>query len=284
MVNVRATGKACPLVICSLSTGAVHVYLMHTYGTEAFLLQWGNFTALRGCPKQVWSDKGSQLTSSANYVTWSEAEDPSKWQRESIKFTAARQNTEWKFVPSGCQFRNGLVESRVRILKQTLLHVMHGTLIHDKPTASYAEVQTFLSRAANNCNDRLLGVRLQTEDDFIPITPNQLLIGKTSTSSKAYDDKDVENFQSRCKYVRELLDLCWKMWFNQVFPSLLPYDRYKGTKQYRNLKTGDICLLKYDGKVCGSYRFCRVEDVKPDQNCDVRTVVIAMRPQNRIES
>ena len=37
MVNVRATGKAWPLVICCLSTDAVHVNLMHTYGIEAFL-------------------------------------------------------------------------------------------------------------------------------------------------------------------------------------------------------------------------------------------------------
>ena len=69
MVNERAAGKAWPLVICCLSTGAVHVNLMHTYGTEAFLLQWENFTALRCCSKQVWSDRGSQLTSSANYIT-----------------------------------------------------------------------------------------------------------------------------------------------------------------------------------------------------------------------
>ena len=146
-------------------------------------------------------------------------------------------------MPSGCQFRNGLAESRVRILKQTLLHVMHGTLIHDKPTASYAEVQTFLSRAANICNDRPLGVRLQTEEDFVPINPNQLLIGRTSTSSKVYDDEDVENFQPRCNYVEELLDLWWKMWFNQVFPSLLPYDRYKDTKRHRNLKADDMYLF-----------------------------------------
>ena len=67
-------------------------------------------------------------------------------------------------MPSGCQF----TESRVLILKQTLLHVMHGTLIQDKPTVSYAKVQTFLSCAANICNDRPLGVRLQSEDDFVP--------------------------------------------------------------------------------------------------------------------
>ena len=59
MVNVRTTMKVWPIVFCCLSTGAIHVCLMHSYGTDAFLLQWENFTALRGHPKLVWSDKGS---------------------------------------------------------------------------------------------------------------------------------------------------------------------------------------------------------------------------------
>ena len=69
MVNKRTVMKVWPLIISCLSTGAVHVGLMDTHGTEAFLMQWENFTALRGSPKVVWSDRGSQLTSASNYVT-----------------------------------------------------------------------------------------------------------------------------------------------------------------------------------------------------------------------
>ena len=69
MVNSRGTVKVWPLLVACLATGAVHSAVMHNYGTSAFLLQWENFTALRGCPRLVWSDKGSQLTSAGNYDT-----------------------------------------------------------------------------------------------------------------------------------------------------------------------------------------------------------------------
>ena len=39
VLNQRSVGKVWPLIISCLSTGAVHVCLMHTHGTEAFLMQ-----------------------------------------------------------------------------------------------------------------------------------------------------------------------------------------------------------------------------------------------------
>ena len=134
MTNTRATMKTWPLLIVCRSTGALHVQLMHNYGTEAFLLQWLNFVAIRGAPLKVVSDRGSQLTSANNYVTWEGKEDPSKWGWNEISEKAARGGTEWEFVPAGCQWRNGLAESRVKAMKSTLSHMMAATLINSKPT------------------------------------------------------------------------------------------------------------------------------------------------------
>ena len=75
------------------STGATAIQLMHDYGTKAFLLQWENFTAVRGCPVKVVSDRGSQLTSATNYVKWSQAQDPTKWGWSEIQSVTARRGT-----------------------------------------------------------------------------------------------------------------------------------------------------------------------------------------------
>ena len=130
MVNSRAKMKVWPLLVACLSTGAVHAAVMHDYGTGAFLLQWENFTALRGCPKLVWSDRGSQLTSAGNYVTWSAREDPSTWGWDEISAQAARQGTSWRFVPAGCQFRNGLAVAGESNEADT--HAHHGGLDHQR--------------------------------------------------------------------------------------------------------------------------------------------------------
>ena len=134
MVNKRAIMKVWPVLFVCQTTGAVHVEVMHDYGTQAFLLQWGKFTALRGDPGVVVSDKGAQLTSKHNLVAYPEKHAPTNWDWESIKEAGARIGTEWRFVPAGAQFRNGLAERRVAALKHTVDHTLANSMIAKKPT------------------------------------------------------------------------------------------------------------------------------------------------------
>merc|ERR1712105_7251 len=122
------------------------------------------------------------------------------------------QGTEWQFVPAGCQYRNGLAESKVKALKSTLNHMMTSTIISKKPTLSYAELFVLLSRAASIVNDRPIGVRGLTEDDFQPLTPNMLLLGRSGGSSLPITETQEENYQGASKYHEELLDVWWKQW------------------------------------------------------------------------
>ena len=71
--------KVWPLIFVCQSTGAVHCEVMHDYGTQAFLLQWEKFTAVRGVPGVAVSDCGSQLKSIKNTVAYPEAQDPKNW-------------------------------------------------------------------------------------------------------------------------------------------------------------------------------------------------------------
>lgn len=283
MVNSRANMKAWPLIIVCLNTGAVQILLMHNYGAEAFLLQWSHFTSLRGNPRTVVSDRGSQLTKSAKWVAWSDKEDPSRWDWDWIKDATARLNTTWEFVPPACQWRNGLSENRVKILKQTL------ALTLDKNTLNYAELQMLLASCANTMNDRPVGVRFLSEEDYVPVTVNQLLLGRTSTTAGSFDLATavavdiVENratLSRRMKYLSELETAWWRQFHCQAFSSFLPFHGYKESKRHNNLRVGDVCLLKYENKIKADYKYCRVESVFPDDQGVVRTVNVKMRPRD----
>ena len=63
----------------------------------------------------------------------------------------------------------------------------------------------------------------------------------------------------------------------------MPYQKYKDAKRHENLRPGDVCLLKYEGKIQGKYRYCRVVSVHPDEHGVVRTVEVSLRPRNRGE-
>ena len=65
-------------------------------------------------------------------------------------------------------------------LKHTLEHLMAGTLVTGKPTLNYAKLCTLLSRAVSVVNDRPIEIKSLTEDELVPLTVNQLLLGRIS--------------------------------------------------------------------------------------------------------
>jgi hypothetical protein len=273
--------KVWPLVIVCQATGALHTAVAHDYSTDAFLLQWDHFTAIRGVPAKVGSDKGSQLTSGGNTVAWG-AED--KKDKDGAKVWAeveekgAKFGTIWEFVPAGAQFRNGLAEARVKAIKQTLDHMLATTLVAGKPTLHYSELVTVLAQAANIVNDRPIGAKQMTEGDLVPVTVNQLLLGRTSTTGPRHGTRDAEeDFKACSAYHDNLLDTWWALWRQQGFSSLLPYYRHKDAKRNTNLRTGDVCLLMYDNKIKNTYRLCRIAEVFESEDGLVRTVRVGYR-------
>ena len=149
---------------------------------------------------------------------------------------------------------------------------------------NYAELQVVLAKAANIANNRPIGVRSLTEEDIQAITPNMLLLGRTSTITnmnvKDDDEESQQVLPGWLSYLEQLLSAWWSQWSKQVFPNLVPYQRYKDAKRHRNICVGDVCLLCYDGKIKDTYRICRVVETKKDDQGVVRTVKVQLRPQD----
>ena len=254
VVNKRSTMKVWPLLFVCQATGALHISLMHDYGTEAFILQYRSFVALRGKPAKVTSDRGSQLTSKGNVVV-TPAEHPANWGWQEVVDRTAQEGTEWEFVPAGCQYRNGLAENRVKVVKKTLA-VMADRTVNQK-MLTYAELEVLLQEAANVVNDRPVGLRGLQEDRMLPLTVNQLLLGRNSSQSCSYDETgELRDFPTLRAYSRELLKTWWAAWKEQSFSRLFPFDSKSAATPRQNLEPGDVCQLLYKTKVTSYYRLC----------------------------
>ena len=124
----------------------------------------------------------------------------------------------------------------------TLQHTMTETSLN------YAELQVVLAKAADIANNRPIGVKSLNEGDIQAITPNMLLLGRTSTISNTEVEDGDEDSQhvlpGRLSYLEQLLSDWWSQWNRQVFPNLVPYQSYKDTKRHRNICVGDMCLLR----------------------------------------
>ena len=93
MTNKRASMKVWPILFVCQATGAMHMEVMHNYGTEALLLQWDRFVSIWGTPSKVVSDQGKQLTSSSNAAAFTAKESPEAWDWKEMKEARARAGT-----------------------------------------------------------------------------------------------------------------------------------------------------------------------------------------------
>ena len=146
-------------------------------------------------------------------------------------------------------------------------------------TLHYAKLCTLLARVANIVNDRPVGVGSLTEEDIVPITANQLLLGRTTTSTPGAQVEVEQDFIVTSRFQEELLNSWWNLWRVQAFPHLLPYQRFKDAARHKNLHVGDVCLIKYVNKVKVTYRLCIVNKVFLSDGGVVRTVEVGYRPR-----
>ena len=259
--------KVWGLLYTCLSTKAVAIWACPGYSTDVFLTIHQKHTAIYGEPSLIVSDQGSQLVSASKQVI--------DWNK--IPTQTARSGTKWVFTPKGCSWRNGQAERAIGMAKKTLLHQLES--LH---SLDFAQLDTLFTRTASILNSRPLGVRNLSHDDFHPITPNDLLLGRAAGSQKGQEldvsekSVDLTDMTKSLVAIEEIIAKWWKEWIRLAFPLLAP--RRKWQKEQRNLQEDDIVLLRYDSKLGPEkYRLARILAVHPDQHGVVRSVTIGLR-------
>ena len=117
---------------------------------------------------------------------------------------AAKNGTEWRIVEPGCQWRNGLAEAAVKLVKSTL-----SLTLASQSTLNYAELDTLFSSVSNIVNQRPIAVRDFTEEDLHAITPNDLLLQRTRNAVPGAHYSSDDSLTKRQEAMREIEQLWW---------------------------------------------------------------------------
>ena len=136
-------------------------------------------------------------------------------------------------------------------------------------------MQTAFFEIANIINSRPIGIVSGSDPEFpSPITPNDIILGRASSDvpQGPFDEKGSKNVATRFKFIQNLVGQWWTRWYQTVFPSLVP--SYKWLQRHRNVKVGDVCLIRYRNEVRATYRLGRVQQTKLGEDGHVRTVVL----------
>ena len=202
-------------------TRAVHLDIIEDYGADSFLQTLRRFVSLRGCPEVIHCDKGSQLQ-----AAWEEFKD---W--------SVGHSIRLKTTPAEGQHQNGLSESLIKSIKKTLVHTIGSSIL------TFSGLKMIFFEVASIINSRPIGVISGSDPTYPdPITPNHLLLGR-SNGEVAIAPFDTRNVNKRFQFLQKLVHSWWERWYERVLPSLVL--SYKWLMRHRNVKVGDICLIKY---------------------------------------
>ena len=244
--NKRTRSRGYGVIFNCLLTRAVHLDVVCDYSTNSFLMALRRFISLRGCPVKMFSDRGTQLRAADK-----ELKEAAAGLDESVLTEFSCNNAfEWEFCSPDAPWQNGCSEGLIKSVKKALKITIGEQVL------TYTEFQTVLLECANLINERPIGRHPTSPEDGVYLSPNDLLLGRSS-SKVPHQQFDISGSKyQRFKFVQKITDAFWKRWTENYFPSLIIQQKWHASK--RNLKQGDIVIVQDSNLIRGKWRLGRI--------------------------
>ena len=265
-VQKRVRGKCYGVLIVCMTMRAVYADIAQNYSTDGFLQVLRRFGSRHGWPSNMYSDQGTQLmAASSELKTVISGVDVN-----SIQELAVAHKTTWKFCPPDAPWMNGVTESLVKSIKRSINNAIGDHVL------SFSEIQTTTFECSQLVNERPIGRHPTDPEDGSYLCPNDLLLGRSTSCIPQGPFTDDAKLSRRFCFIQCLVDHFWKKWTREYFPSLLVRSKWHVSK--REVKIGDIVLIKDSNAIRGKWRLGRVMQTYPSVDGRVRKVSVLCKP------
>lgn len=231
--KVFTKGYIC-LFIC-LATRAIHIELVSSLSSEAFIAAFRRFAARRGLCQEIFSDHGT------NFVG-AKAELQRMWNvvRNQETFNElANMNVKWHHIPPNAPHQGGIWEAGIKSVKWHLYRIV------GRENLTFEEYSTLLCQIEANLNSRPISAITDNVDDIDVLTPARFITGDASL---VLPDPNLLNTNmnrlNRWRLIQRLNQEFWKRWQTEYVSQL--QQRHKWQQPQRNIQVGDLVLLKGD--------------------------------------
>ena len=261
IVKKRTHGKAYGVIFTCLTSRAVYLDITESYSTDSFMLTLRRFVTLRGYPRKMRSDVGTQLTAARKEI--SETNNEIDWNK--VSTFGENKGMEWEFCKSAdAPWENGCCEALIKSVKICLSGAIGSGVM------TFAELQTVMFEVGNHINERPIGVKTNDPNDGTYLCPNDLLLGRASVSVPPGPWSPKDCFKLRWKFTQQVVDAFWKRWTRDFFPTLII--RQKWHTSVRNLKVGDIVMVQDSNMIRGQWKLAQICEANPGKDGKVRDV------------
>ena len=267
--RARSLIKRYGLLFTCLCSRAVHVELLDDLTTDSFLNSLRCFLALRGAVKSLHCDQGTNFVGADREI------------REAVKLLDAEKLERYlsskqclfKFNVPHASHAGGVWERQIRSIRA----VLNDTIAMCPNQLDDGSLRTLFYEAAYIVNSRPLSpVNLDDPLSEPPITPNHLLHSKSSLVMDPPGKFVKEDLYGRKKWrrVQYMLEQFWSRWRKEYLSNLQVRKKWNRTR--RNIKIGDIVLLKETEESRLDWPMGIVTKAIPDDDGHVRKITVRL--------
>ncbi|XP_058508983.1 uncharacterized protein LOC131475122 [Solea solea] len=266
----RRTEKRWGIVFKCMTTRCVHLDLLESLDTDAFLMSLRRFISRRGKPFELLSDNGTNFTGGARELRVAfEAMVPQ------LKEQLAEQQIEFCFNPPSAPHFGGAWEREVRSVKTALKVVLKEQSVPE------TVLRTVLVEVEGILNAKPLGYVSSDVADPDPITPSILLMGRYDASlpQVVYDPSNTLG-NRRWRHSQVLVDHFWSRFISHYLPSL--QERQKWLKDGKQLEPNQVVLIVDPQLPRALWPVGKVTATYPGADGRIRTAAIKVKDRTYV--
>lgn len=260
--------KAYIAIFVCLCTKAVHIELVSSLSTEAFLNALKRFIARRGKVSCMYSDNGTNFQGAANSLKDFYQLLHNKHHQQRVDTALKEDSIEWSFIPPHAPHFGGIWEAAVKAAKNHLKRVVGDTALN------FEEMCTVLAQIEAVMNSRPLTPVSNDPNDLSYLTPGHFLVGDSLTAIPQQDVRQVPiNRLSRWQRINQIYQHFWKRWSSEYLQQLQQRTKWQYSKGLQ-LAVGDMVMLREDDSSPLKWAVGRIESIHPGTDGIARVVSI----------
>ena len=251
------------LVFTCLSSRAIHIELLESMDASSFICALRRFFALRGPVSILRCDRGTNFIGGKSEL----GDALREMDQCQVKGYVNNHGCEWIFNPPHASHFGGAWERQIgtirRVLGAMFAELGSHQLTHELLVTLMAEVTAIV-------NARPISAIPTDADEPQPLSPSMLLTMKTRPLGPPPGNFVPPDVYARRRWrrVQYLADQFWIRWRREYLQSM--QTRTKWEKPKRNLRTGDIVLVKEEGAYRNDWPVGRVSEAIESDDGRVR--------------
>ena len=273
MKRARNVIKVHGCIFVCFNSRAVHVEDVSSLETDMFILVLRRFISVRSCPKEIWSDNGTNFTGverelrrSARELTEEQIKrELHSYDVDWFKYVLPR----WRFQPPTTSHMSGMWERLIRSVQKA----MNAVLSKPGTAIPLETLRTVFAEVTSILNSRPISPASDDPSDMEPLTPNHLLLQRRNLAiPPGVFAKEELYSRKQWRHAQFLANCFWSRWVLEYVPTL--QQRHKWLLNKRNLAVNDLVLVVSKTVPRSHWFLGRVTKVFPGEDSRVRTAKV----------